>query len=131
MSNKGFKPVLGAGNGTRLVAFQILPNGASTPTIGENPDGVVDSVARTGAGTLTFTLNDKFLAVRGITCTPELATPAATLVVLSDTANVSSGTAVTVVTYQESAGSFAAADIAADAGNILHFTAVMRDSNES
>lgn len=123
MSNKGFKPVLGSGNGTRLVTWQVLPNGTSTPTIGENPDGVLESVSYDDVGVYTMTLNAAFLALRAITCQVQLATAADTQVQVTDT-DVSG--AKTVTTTILTAG--VAANIAANAGNILHFTAVMRDS---
>src|SRR4051812_28541019 len=123
MSNKGFKPVKGAGNGTRILAFQVLPNGTGTPTIGENPDKVLASVSRSGVGVYVLTLNDKFLALRGISCQVQLATAADTQVQVTASSVASAKTiTVTILT----AGS--AADIAANAGNILHFIAVMRDS---
>lgn len=130
MSTKGFQRPWINGYGAKVVTVQVMPNGASAPTLGENPDNAIASVARTGVGTLTLTLSDTFLACRAAHCDVELATPAATLVVFSGTANVSSTKVITLTTYQEAAGSFAATDIAANAGNILHVTIVLRDSGQ-
>lgn len=124
MSNKGFKEVWGAGNGTKIVSFQIKPNGTSTPTIGENPDKVVASVSRSGVGVYVITLNDKFLALRSCHVQVQLNAAADTQVQLTGATTVA--TTKTITTTILTAG--VAADIAANANNILHFTLNLRDS---
>jgi len=128
MSSKGFKRPWIAGNGRKILTFQILPNGTGTPTIGDNPDGVVASVSRSGVGVIVVTLNDTFLDLASIQITPQLSAAAATLVVVTGATTEATTKQITVTTMQESAGTFAAADIAANAANILHFTCVMKDS---
>jgi hypothetical protein len=124
MSQKGFKPIYASGNGARIVTFQVLPNGTSTPTIGENPDKVLASVSRSGVGVYVLTLNDKFLALRSVHCQVQLNAAANTMVQVTGATTVATTKQITITIL--TAG--AAADIAANANNILHFTAVLRDS---
>lgn len=125
MSQKGFKPIKAAGNGMRLLAFQIKPNGTGTPTIGENPDKIVTSVARSDVGVYLITLNDTFLALAGITCQVQLNAAADTVVQITGATTVPTTKTITATIL--TAGS--AADVAANANNILHFIAIMRDSS--
>lgn len=123
MSQKGFKPLKASGNEARLVTFQVKPNGTGAPTIGENPDKVLASVTRTGVGVIECTLNDKFLALRAVHCQVQLNAAADTQVQITGATTVASTKKITFTIL--TAG--AAADVAAHANNILHFTAVMRD----
>jgi hypothetical protein len=126
MANRTFKPLNGTnGNGKRLLTFQVKPNGVSTPTLAENGDNVVASVSRSGVGTYTITLTDPFLALAAIHCQVQLSAAADTQVQITGTTTVATTKqiGITILT----AG--AAADIAANAANILHFTCVMRDSS--
>ncbi len=107
----------------KVLSFQILPNGVSTPTIGENRGLVVGSVTRTGVGVYAIVLNDKYVATSGVFTQLQLATAADSQVqVTSFTQSTTKTLTVTILT----AGS--AADIAANAGNIIHFLLVMRDT---
>lgn len=124
MSQKGFKLLRANGNGARLLTWQVLPNGTSTPTVGENPDKVLESVSRSGVGVYVLTLNDKFLALRSVHCQVQLNAAANTMVQVTGATTVATTRTITVTIL--TAG--AAADIAANANNILHFTAVLRDS---
>lgn len=109
--------------GAKFLSFQILPNGVSTPTIGENRGNVVASVSRSGVGVYAITLSDKYVATSGVFTQLQLATAADSQVqVTSFTQSTTKILTVTILT----AG--AAADIAADAGNIIHFLFVARDS---
>lgn len=129
MANRGFKPVFTNGNGKRIVTCQVLPAGAGTPTLAENDDKCVASVARTGAGTIEVTLTDTYLALSSVQVTPQLDTPAACIVVVTGATTVATTKKITLTTFLETAGEFAAADIDADADNILHLTLVLRDSS--
>jgi hypothetical protein len=124
MANRGCKPIRTNGNGAKLLTWQILPNGTSTPTIGDNPDKVVASVSRSGVGVYVITFTEKYLELRSITCQVQLNAAANTFVQLTGATTVP--TTKTITTTILTAG--AAADIAANANNVLHFTAVMRDS---
>lgn len=108
----------------KLMAFQILPNGVGVPTIGENKGKVVASVTRPGVGVYAIVMSDKYIAASSVQITLQLATAADTQVqVTSFTASTTKILTVTILT----AG--VAADIAANAGNIIHFTLMMRDSS--
>ncbi len=108
--------------GCKLLYAQILPAGAGTPTIGENYGKIVSSVAWSATGLLLVTLNDTYLAAGAFTQL-QLATPADTF------CQVKSFTVTTtkILTIAiETGGSLA--DIAANAGNIIHLFIVCRDS---
>jgi hypothetical protein len=123
MSSKGFQRPWCNGFGTKIVSFQVLPNGTSTPTIGENPDGVLASVSYDDVGVYTMTLNSTFLALVSHSFGLQLATAADSQVQLTSEDVAGAGTLTTTIL---TAG--VAADIAANAGNIIHFTLVLRDS---
>lgn len=108
--------------GCFILYAQILPNGSSTPTIGENYGKVIASVTRTGAGVIVPVLNDTYLAA-GVFTQLQLAVAADTQVQV--TSFVPATTKVLTLTVL-TAGS--AADIAANAGNIIHLYFVCRDS---
>ncbi len=125
MSKKGFQRPWINGFGAKMVTFQVLPNGTSTPTIGDNPDKVLASVSRSDVGVYLMTLNDSFLELRSHSLGLQLATAADSMVQLTEHDVV---TAKTLTTTILTAG--VAADIAADAGNIIHVTLFLRDSGQ-
>jgi len=123
MANDSLYPVRGTNvPGCKLLYAQILPNAASTPTIGENYGKIVSSVAWSATGVLIVTLNDTYLAAGAFTQL-QLATAADTFV------QVKSFTAATtkLLTLDIMTGG-SLADIAANAGNIIHLFVVCRDS---
>lgn len=117
------------GNKHVILSFQLVPNGTSTPTLGEGAASYVRSVARTGVGVYTVTLSDKYAALVSAQVTYQLNAAAATLGIVTGAANggVVAGTAVTLTTMTEAAGTFAAADIAANANNRIHVQLVLRN----
>lgn len=123
MGNKATVRVAGTNvPGCKLLYAQILPNGSSTPTIGENFGKIISSVAWSSTGVLTATLNDTFVAAGAFTQL-QLATAADTFVqVKGFTAATTKILTLDIMT----AGSLA--DIAANAGNIIHVFIVVRDS---
>lgn len=123
MSSKGFKRPYINGNSKKIVTFQVLPNGTGTPTLAENGDGVVASVSRSGVGVYVITLNDTFLALASIHVQVQLSAAANTFVQITGAPTVATTKQITTTIL--TAG--AAADIAANAANVLHFTCVMRD----
>jgi hypothetical protein len=126
MSKKGFQRPWCNGFGKKIVTFQVLPNGVSTPTIGENDDGALASVSRSGVGVYLLTLNDTFLALSSCSVQVQLSAAADTQVQLTGATTVATTKTITVTIL--TAG--AAADIAANAANILHFTLILRDSGQ-
>jgi hypothetical protein len=123
MANRTCKPVKGSGNGTKLLTWQIAPNGTSTPTLADNPDKVVASVSRSGVGVYVITLTEKYLGLRAVTCQVQLSAAANTFVQVTGAPTITGAKQITVTIL--TAG--VAADIAANAANVLYFTAVMKD----
>lgn len=124
MSNEATYPLAGSNvPGGKILYFQVLPNGSSTPTIGENAGKICSSVGRTGTGVLTATLSDTYLAA-GAWCQLQLATAADSQVQVT-TFPVASTKVLTMTIL--TAGS--AADISANAGNIIHVFVFCRDSS--
>jgi len=109
--------------GCKLLYAQILPNGSSTPTLGENSGKVISSVAWSATGVLIATLSDTYVAAGAFTQL-QLATAADTFV------QVKSFTAATtkLLTLDIMTGG-SLADIAANAGNIIHVFIVVRDGS--
>lgn len=124
MANDTIYPVAGTNvPGCKLLYAQILPNGSSTPTIGENLGKIVSSVTWSATGLLLVTLNDTYLAA-GCFTSLQLATPADTAVSIKSFLP----TTTKVLTVSIFTGGVAA-DIAANAGNIIHLFIVCRDSS--
>ena len=123
MANRTLKPLRGNGNNTKVYTFQIAPNGTSTPTIADNPDKVVSSVSRSGVGVYAITLSEKHLALRSIVCQVQLSAAADTQVQITGAPTISTTKIITTTIL--TAG--VAADIAANAANVLHFTVWLKD----
>lgn len=127
MADRNFEPQHTLGKGRVQLDFTIVPNGTDPPTIEEDYGKAVESVSRTGAGALQFVLKDKYKAVVSTKYQVKLNAAAASIVI--EGANDVAGArtfALTVMT--ESAGSFAAADIAAHANNRIRVSLVLRNS---
>lgn len=107
--------------GCKLLYAQVLCNGVSTPTLGENYGKVVASVTRTGVGVYAIVFGDTYLAA-GVVPVLRLAT-AADSVVQTKTFTVSTTKILTLTIL--TAG--VAADIAADAGNFVELFIIARD----
>lgn len=124
MANDALQRVAGTNvPGCKLLYAQILCNGTGTPTIGENYGKVVASVTRTGVGVYAIVLSDSYLA-SGVFPSLRLATAADSMVqTTSFTVATTKILTVTILT----AGS--AADIAANAGNIVELFLFVRDSS--
>jgi hypothetical protein len=123
MANRTLKPLRGNGNGTKVYTFQIAPNGTGTPTIADNPDKVVSSVSRSGVGVYVVTLTEKHLALRSIHVQVQLSAAANTFVQVTGAPTISGAKQITTTIL--TAG--VAADIAANAANVLHYTLVLKD----
>jgi hypothetical protein len=123
MSNEPTYRVAGTNvPGCKLLYAQILPNAADTPTLGENMGNIIASVAWSATGVLVATLGDTYLAA-GCFTQLQLATAADTQVqIKSFTAATTKLLTLDILT----AGSLA--DIAANAGNIIHCFFFVRDS---
>ena len=109
--------------GCKLLYAQVLPNGSSTPTLGENMGKIISSATWSATGVLLVNLNSAYLAA-GCFTQLQLATAADTQVqIKSFTAATTKILTLDILT----AGSLA--DIAANAGNIIHLFFFVRDSS--
>lgn len=122
MANRALFPVQGTNvPGCKLLHAQVLPNGTSTPTVGEDQGNIIASVSRSGVGVYVITLNDAYLAA-GVFPSMRLATAADSICqVTSFTVATTKILTTTILT----AG--VAADIAANAGNIIDLFFFVRD----
>lgn len=107
--------------GCKLLYAQIRPNAALTPIIGENQGNVIASVAWSATGVITATLNDTYIAA-GVFTQLQMATAADTQVQIK-----SFLPATTKVLTLDILTAGALANIAANAGNIIHLFFFIRD----
>ena len=113
------------GKGIKIISGSFAPNGASAVSAA-SVKGKGFSVARTGAGVFTITLQDAYVALLAGHCTLQLAVAADQYVQLGAIDVV---TAKTVVINAWDISDAALADIAANAGNRIHFTLVLSNSS--
>lgn len=126
MANRILYPLKGCNSpGKTLITFGIAPNGTSTPTIVEDSCNFVASVSRSGVGVYAITLTDTYVALAGILTQVQLSAAADTQVQITGAPTVTTTKIITTTIL--TAG--VAADIAANAANVIWFTVVMRDSS--
>ncbi len=126
MADRTLYPIKGVvGPGRVLVTFGIAPNGVSTPTIVEDYGDAVASVTRTGVGVYAIVLKDTWLALASISTQLQLSAAANSMVQVTGAPTMT--TTKTITTTILTAG--AAADIAANAANVIFFTLVMRETD--
>ncbi len=113
------------GPGRVLVTFGIKPNGTGTPTITEDVGKAVASVTRTGPGVYAIVLRDNWLALCGISTQLQLSAAANSMVQITGAPTMT--TTKTITTTILTAGS--AADIAANAANVIFFSLVLRETD--
>lgn len=127
MANKPAYPANCTLRGVRVLAFTFAPNGSDAITLGTTAKQAgVSSVARTGTGAFTITLSERYQELVSASFQLQLATPAAALFCV-DAVDVSSAKTITFKHYAESAGTFAAADIAANAENLVRVVLYLRN----
>lgn len=107
------------------MTFGIAPNGTGVPTITEDIGDYVASVSRTGTGVYAIVLKDTWLALASIQTQLQLSAAADSVVQITGAPTVSTTKTITVTIM--TAGS--AADIAANAANVIFFTCVMRETD--
>jgi hypothetical protein len=126
MANRTLYPLRGVGGpGKVLVTFGIAPNGTDPPTIVEDYGNYVASVTRSGVGVYAIVLNDTWLALASIQTQLQLSAAADSMVQITGAPTVA--TTKTITTTILTAG--AAADIAANAANVIFFTLVLRETD--
>lgn len=104
--------------GLIVIGGSFAPNGASAVSA-TSRKGMGWSVARTGTGQFTITFNDKFVDLVSAIATLQLNAAAASVVQVGAWDSSAKTLILTVLT--ESAGALAAADVAANANNRIHF----------
>lgn len=126
MANRTHYPLRGVGGpGKVLVTFGIAPNGTDAPTIVEDYGNYVASVSRTGTGVYAIVLQDTWLALASIQTQLQLSAAADSVVQVTGAPTVT--TTKTITTTILTAGS--AADIAANAANVIFFTCIFRETD--
>jgi hypothetical protein len=110
--------------GLKLLWAQILPNGVGVPTIGENLGKIISSVTRTGVGVYAVVFNAGYLAA-GVIPSIRLSAAADTQV---QTKTFTVTAAAPVLTFTILTAGIAA-DVAANAGNIIELMIYCRDSS--
>ena len=125
MANKIFFDVQSANPEVKIIAGSFAPNGSSAIAATSN-EGAGWSVARSGTGQYTVTLDQTYPAL--ISCTLTLALNAVNDSILQLGAiDVSSGK--TIVINHRDISDAAAADIAANENNRVHFCLVLRNTS--
>ena len=123
MADKIFYGVQALNPELKIVAGSFLPNGSSAVDSAGNT-GTGFSVARTGTGSFTVTLGDKYPGLLSAQCSVALAAAADTKVQFG-AIDVSSAKTV-VITVITTAS---AADIASNAANRIHFVLFLRNTS--
>jgi len=109
--------------GCKILYAQIFPNGALTPTIGENYGNIIESVAWSATGVIIATLSDTYLYGA---CFPHLQLAAATNQRLGIIGFTYATTRLLTMSIMTGA---TPSDVAADPGNIIHLDFRIRDSS--
>jgi hypothetical protein len=129
MANRNFEQqILTIGKRRVKLDFTIVPNGTSTPTIVGDTQKAVQSISRQGVGTYTITLKDSYKTLIAVQFGFQLNAAAATLAVVTGATDVVTAKTIPFTILQESAGTFAAADIAANANNRIGVSITLSDS---
>jgi len=123
MASKIFYGVQSLNPGVKVIAGSFTTNGSSNPASANNT-GAGWSVARTGTGELTVTLEDSFPGLISAQCSLAL-NAAGDSKVQFGAIDVSSAKTVVIRTITGTS----AADIAANANNRVHFCLILRNTS--
>lgn len=125
MANRSWRELSGAlDQGIVLIQGSFAPNGASAVSSASN-SGAGWSVAHSATGQFTVTLQDQYVAMVSADASLQLASPDDKMLQFGAIDVTSAGTIVINVWDISSAG---LADIAANAGNRIHFSLRLRNS---
>jgi hypothetical protein len=125
MASRTFHNAQAVQMGTVVLSGSFAPNGSSA-VAATSRKGTGFSVARTAAGKFTITLEDKYAELVCAIASLQLSTAADQTVQFGDCDVV---TAKTVKLVVWDASDAAAADIAANANNRIHFRLVLRNTS--
>lgn len=125
-----FPGALRSGSNRRTVSGSFAPQGSSAPT---QPTGQTNAVVvtRTGTGVYLFTFARPFNRLIYANFTPQLNTAAAGMFIITGTVDTQTAKTISVTYMQESAGTFAAADIAANANNRVYYEFEFSDNSST
>lgn len=130
MAARAFSGVQTLGKGIVTIQGRFRPNGASAIDNTLNR-GRGWSVARTGVGAYAVTLEDKYVDAVAVIPSVQVNTLLKGCVQLTGAVDATAGPSAAAFTIQyqeETAGALAAAEIASNANNWVHFVAVLRNS---
>lgn len=126
MANRSWREIVGTlDQGAVLIQGSFAPNGSSAIDATQN-SGHGWSVARTSAGLFTITLQDAYIAMISSTVSLQLATGDDKILQVGAVDVVNAKT-IQVRVWDISGA--AVADIAANAGNRIHFSLILRNSS--
>lgn len=123
MADRNFDLLQTLGREKKIIAGSFRPNGAGSVDNTLNK-GIGFSVARTGVGAFTITLEDKYAALDASQYQIALAIPAAAHDICEGAVDVVSAKTIPFVHYTGGV----AADIASDPANWIKFTLVLANS---
>jgi hypothetical protein len=124
MANRNFDFVQVLGKGVKIIAGSFAPNGAGAVSSASNK-GKGFSVARTGVGVFTITLEDSYVSLLGANLGLQLSAADDKILQLGDIDVLS---AKTIVIRVWDISGAAVADIAANANNRINFSLYLANS---
>ena len=124
MANRNFDVLQALGKNIKVICGSFAPNGGSAVS-SSSVKGLGFSVARTGAGIFTITLQDSYVDVVAVQASLQLATPDDKML---QWGAIDVVTAKTLVLNVWDFSGAAVADIAANASNRIHFSLYLRNS---
>ena len=127
MAARAFCDLQTLGKGIKVLAGAFRPNAAGTIDNTLNK-GLGWSVARTGVGAYTVTLQDGYVGHIAIIPTVQVNTLLKGCVQLTGAIDVTTAKTFVIQYQEETAGALAAAEIASNANNWVHFVALLRNS---
>lgn len=127
MASRAFDLVKTLGKGYVILSGRFRPNGNGTIDNTLNK-GRGWTVARTGVGEYTVTLQDGYVDAIAIVPGVQVNALLKGCVQLTGAVDVTTAKTFKIQYQEESAGALAAAEIASNANNWVHFTAILRNS---
>lgn len=127
MASRAFDQVDGLCKNPVIIAGRFRPNAAGTIDNALNK-GRGWSVARTGVGEYTVTLEDSFPELLAVIPQVQVNTLLKSNVQLTGAIDFPTSKTFKIQYQEETAGALAAAEIASNANNWVHFIAYMRNS---
>lgn len=129
MAERNFNPLAALGREYKVIAGSFLPNGSSA--ISASYTGVGFSVARTDVGLYTVTLQDAYQGMVAAVLQKALATPTGVGRLELGAVDVVTAKTIVIAHFADdgTSGVPAAADIAANAANRVHFLFILANSS--